>query len=298
MAVVLATVVVLAACGSTAPTTPPASPSSSASTGAAVLPQIISTELGVGHNRILFSFLDSTGTKPIAAPDRTARVSFQGPNGEKASAPDATFVWAIENVSGVYVTSADFPSAGAWTASFTTAAPGSPATTVDFAFDVQAKVAVVSPGDKAPSVATPTLKDVGGNLAAISTDDKPDKAFYESSVADALAAHEPFVLIFATPKFCASKTCGPTLDKIKTVAAAHPGLTFINVEPYRLTFANGSLQPVLDAGNNLQTVPASDAYHLRSEPYVFVVDKNGAVTASFELVFSTDEINAELKALG
>lgn len=293
-----AVIVLLAACGSTATSSPPTGTAASPLSRPAVLPTIVSSELGVGHNRIVFSFLDSTGTKPIAAPDRTAKVRFEGPKGEKVAAPDGTFVWAIENVSGVYVTSADFPTVGSWTAVFTTAAPGSPESTVGFAFDVAAKVDVVHPGDEAPSVATPTLKDVGGNIAAVSTDAKPDKAFYETSVADALAAHKPFVLIFATPKFCRTATCGPTLDKIKTVAAAHPGVTFINVEPYQLALSNGQLQPVFDANGGLQTVPASDAYRLRSEPYVFVVNKNGVVTASFELIFSPDEINAAVSALG
>ena len=69
---------------------------------------------------------------------------------------------------------------------------------------------------------------------SISTDAKPDPAFYQTSVADALAAHKPFLLVFATPKFCASAQCGPTLEQIKPIAAAHPEVTFINVEPYQL----------------------------------------------------------------
>ena len=31
------------------------------------------------------------------------------------------------------------------------------------------------------------------------------------------------MLVFATPKFCTSAQCGPTLDRIKPIAAAHPG---------------------------------------------------------------------------
>ena len=89
-------------------------------------------------------------------------------------------------------------------------------------------------------------------MTKISTDTNPDPAFYQTSVADALAAHKPFVLVFATPKFCQTKTCGPTLDKVKAVAAKHPDVTFINVEPYLLEDVDGQLQPVLDAKGNLQ----------------------------------------------
>ena len=60
---------------------------------------------------------------------------------------------------------------------------------------------------------------------------RPGPAFYETSVADALAAHSRSCS-FATPKFCTSEQCGPTLDSIKPIAEAHPDVTFINVEPY------------------------------------------------------------------
>jgi hypothetical protein len=200
-------------------------------------------------------------------------------------------------VSGVYVTHADFPVAGAWTAVFSTAAAGSPEESIPFSFDVLADTSVVRVGEKAPSVVTPTLGDVGGSANRISTDASPQPSFYETSVAEALAAHEPFVLVFATPKFCQTATCGPTLDKVKAVAAAHPGVTFINVEPYKLTVVDGQLQPDLSDTGQLQTVPATDAYGLLSEPYVFVVGGDGVVKASFELIFTPEEIDAALDGL-
>src|SRR4029078_11974507 len=101
-----------------------------------------------------------------------------------------------------------------------------------------------------------------GDVARSSTDATPVKRFYETSEADALAAHKPFVLIFATPKFCKTSTCGPTPKKLKPVAAAHPQLTFINVEPYELTYADGALQPKLDATNQLMPVAATNAFKL------------------------------------
>jgi hypothetical protein len=300
-AVITIVTLVVAACGpgtgaSPTPTSPPPSTGQSASPAGGVFPVPVSGELGVGPNRILFSFTDGAGT-PIGAPDRSAAVHFTGPGGESVDAPDGTFIWAIEDVAGVYVTQATFPVAGAWTAEYTTEAPGSPSQTIPFSFDVRADSSVVRPGEPAPSIDTPTLADVGGDAAKISTDAKPVDAFYETSVADALAAHEPFVLVFATPKFCQTATCGPTLEKVKTVAAAHPDVTFINVEPYQLELVDGQLQPVVSASNQLQTVPATDAYGLLTEPYVFVVGGDGAVKASFELIFTPAEIDAALAGL-
>ena len=295
----LAVLLVIVACSpSGGRPTPSPSPTGGASASAgSVLPTIISRELVSGPNRVIFSFLDASGTRPVAAPDRTARVQFRGPGGESVAAAAGEFVWAIEGVSGVYVTHADFPVAGAWTAVFATAAPGSPEESIPFSFDVKADASVVVPGETAPSVDTPTLADVGDDVTKISTDATPVPAFYETSVADALAAHDPFVLVFATPKFCQTAVCGPTLEKVKEVAAAHPDVTIINVEPYQLELVDGQLQPRLSAANQLQAVPAADAYGLLSEPFIFVVGGDGVVTASFELIFTTDEINEALAGL-
>jgi len=296
-ALVAALIVLLAACASNAGSTPVPNPSKApSSSAAAVLPVPVSSEFRVGDNRTVFSLADSTGQKPVAAPDRTLAIGYRGPQGETIPSAPQTFIWAVEGVSGVYAGHATFPSAGSWIADFTTEAPGSPTITLSFSFDVKQKAEVVSPGDPAPSVKTPTIADVGGDVARISSDSKPVSRFYQTSEADALAAKKPFVLIFATPKFCQTATCGPTLDRLKPVAAAHPELTFINVEPYQLQFADGSLQPVM-TGGNLTPVEATVAFKLSTEPYVFVVAADGKVSASFELVFSPAEIEAAIKAV-
>src|SRR5829696_5949000 len=264
LAMTAALLILVAACGST--TTPRPSGSGAAPSGSArptILPIPITQAFRVGDNRILFTLTDSSGQKQVAGPDRTLSIGYHGPGGEAIAAAPQTFVWAIEGVNGVYVGHATFPVAGAWTADFATAAPGSPAETTTFGFDVRERIDTISPGDDAPSVDTPTLADVGGDLARISSDPKPEKRFYETSVADALVAKKPFVLAFATPKFCVSTVCGPTLDKLKPVAGAHPDLTFINVEPYELEFSNGGLQPVM-TGSELTPADATLAFKLVS----------------------------------
>jgi hypothetical protein len=297
-AIVAALTILVAACGSNVSPTPvpntsfPAAPS--ASGRPAILPIPVTSFFHVGDNRVIFGLADSSGQKAVSAPDRTLSIGYSGPTGQTIAPAPQTFIWAVVNVNGVYVGHATFPTAGHWTADFTTVAPGSPSLTMTFAFDVLDRSPVVSAGDAAPSVKTPTLADVGGDVAKISSDATPVKRFYETSEADALAAKKPFVLIFATPKFCQSATCGPTLDRLKPVAAAHPELTFINVEPYQLQYADGALQPVL-TGADLTPVEATNAFKLTTEPYVFVVGGDGKVSATFELVFSPDEIEAAIQ---
>jgi len=296
VATIAALVLIVAACGASPNAAPTAGVSTIASGGTSVLPTIVSSELGVGPNRVLVSFLDATGTKPAGSPDRKVSVAFKGADGQAIPPQPATFIWAIQSVVGVYVVHATFPTAGAWTAEFTTSAPGSPEVTIPFGFDVKARTDVLAPGDPAPSVATPTIASAG-DVSKVSTDTNPVKRFYETSEADALAAKKPFVLIFATPKFCQTSTCGPTLEKLKPVAAAHPEMTFMNVEPYLLHDDQGQLQPTLDTGGNLQAVPATLAFKLSSEPFVFVVGADGKISSTFELVFAPDEIDAAIKAV-
>jgi hypothetical protein len=264
-----------------------------------LIPYLVSNYVACGKARILFLYLD--GSNNVAsAPDRSAKVSFfnLGRDPKTAVATvDGAFIWTIQDERGMYIADVDLPEAGTWGAEFTTEAAGSAAETVRLTFEVHDTSPTVAVGAKAPASDTPTLDDVGGDASKISTDAHPEAAFYQTSVADALTRHEPFVLVFATPKFCTSAQCGPTLDRLKPVAAAHPEITFINVEPYKLQDADGQLQPVLDAAGNLQATDVTNQWGLLTEPWIFAVDRDGVVQGSYELIVSDAELDAILPKL-
>lgn len=273
----------------------------SAAKAPTVFPVIVNSSgsLTCGQNRLLFTFLDAEN-RPVAKPDRTASITLfnLGRDGAKSTNQvDGTFVWGIENERGFYIANVTFPEAGRWGAEFATAAAGAALETIRMTFDVATSSPVVRLGDRAPASETPTAASVGGDLSRISTDPHPDPAFYATSVKAALAAHQPFVLIFATPKFCTSAQCGPTLDRVKPIAAQFPTVAFMHVEPYEMTFQNGALQAALDAQGQLQATKIVAEWGLLSEPWVFVVDRTGIVTASFEGVVSVDEVTAAANAV-
>ena len=299
LALLVLAALVAAACG-TPPVSTPASPSAAASAPADldVFPVVVSSELAVGDNRFLFSFLDLSN-RPIAAPDRPASVAFTPPGGsEPTGEVEGEFVWGIEGERGIYAAPARFPVAGSWTATFRTLDGSGRPVEIPFSFDVREDASAVRVGEPAPSVETPTAADVNGDLSRLSTDPDPDPRFYETSVADALAAGEPFVLAFATPAFCQTAQCGPTLDRVKAVAAAFPDMTFINVEPYVLAPTDeGRLQPVLSDAGQLQPVEAVTAYGILTEPWIYVVDADGTVRASFEAIVADDELAAAIQAV-
>lgn len=179
---------------------------------------------------------------------------------------------------------------------FTATLPDGSSKAVRADYDVVEAGATVAIGAKAPSVATPTIASAGGDVRAVSSDKQPIERFYTTSVAAALVAGEPFVPAFATPAFCQTQICGPTLETVKTVSKGYPNLTFINVEPYQMRFESGSLQPTLDASGQLQSAAWTNAFGLQTEPWIFVVGADGTVRAKFEAVIGADELRAAIDA--
>ena len=299
-------VMAVAACTSGASTGSPAAspsggapgPSGSSASSPTRIPILIDQEVPVGAARFLFGMTDNS-TNSIGSPSMTVKVAFYDvatSTTQPAGTYDATFIWAIQDVKGVYVVKPTFADAGNWIAEFTSTAAGLTERT-RVQFEVSATSSTPAIGKPAPDTVTPTLADVGGDVKKLSTDTTPNPDFYRVSVHDALAQHKPFVLVFATPAFCQTRQCGPTLDSIKAVAAAEPDMTFINVEPYKMQFANGSLQPVLDTTGYLQPTDVTNAWGLLTEPWIFVVDKTGVVRGSYSLIVSSDELKAAIASV-
>ena len=135
----------------------------------------------------------------------------------------------------------DLPDAGNWGAEFTTAGAGRPAETVRRPRSRSARRCRPSAvGEPAPASKTPTAADVGGDLTKISTDAKPDPAFYQTSVADALAAPQAVHPRVRHAEVLRERAVRPDARSASSpIAAAHPEVTFINVEPYQLKDVDG-----------------------------------------------------------
>ena len=266
-----------------------------------VVPVLASSQRIVGASRMVWTLVDSQNT-PIAAPDTTFQVGFFDVCANAATPTQvitAEFAWGITGSRGFYITTPTFSRAGTWGAAVLSTDKAGTKSTAKIMFDVLDKGTTPAIGDGAPSVKTPTLADVGGDVSQISSDTNPNPDFYKVSVDQALASRTPFVLAMATPAFCQSAECGPTLDHLKAFVQAHP-ITAINVEPYELQYdaSKHRLQPVLANGNFIP-VDAVTLYGVPTEPWIFVVDGNGKVVGSFEAVFADDEMAAAIaKALG
>ncbi len=152
---------------------------------------------------------------------------------------------------------------------------------------VRKKSFAPSVGDRAIPSKTPTLASTGGDLSALTTSRHPDRALYEVSVAQALAAHEPFVLAFATPQYCQSRTCGPVVDVVSAVRKlpSSKGVRFIHVEIY------ADNDPAKGVNRWVSQ------WRLPTEPFTFVVDRKGVIRTKLEGAFSTDELERAVAAV-
>jgi hypothetical protein len=150
---------------------------------------------------------------------------------------------------------------------------------------------VVSPRTKSPPVGaraprsrTPTLA-TQSDVTKLTTSDPPDTELLRYSVADSLAARAPFVVAFATPQFCTSRTCGPVVDVVDRVRreSQGTGIRFIHVEVYR------DNDPAKGINRWMRE------WDLPSEPWVFLVGRDGRIKAKYEGSVSVRELRAAVR---
>ncbi len=271
-----------------------------ASSDGQLIPLVVSSQVVAGPpTRFLYSIADPANPYvPTASADIPTEVSFYAlarDPGTAASTVPGTFLDSGGGL-GLYHLTTTFDCTGAWGLALTATLPTGPVTTRAI-FDVLPYGSVPAIGAAAPRSETPTAT-TPEEIAAISTDTSPDPDLYRLSIAQAVGSGRPTYIVFATPAFCQTATCGPTLDIVKTVIPDYKDrVDFIHVEPYVLHKTDGGLQPLLDADGHLQIVQAVTDYGLPTEPYQFLVDGAGMVRASFQGIASADEIRAALDAV-
>lgn len=132
-------------------------------------------------------------------------------------------------------------------------------------------------GDRAPKVHTPTAADVGGDLTKIDTRQPPD-SMHDIDFADVVGT-KPTVLLFSTPALCMSRVCGPMVDIEEQVKSETDGdVAFIHQEVYNDNDPNKGIRPQLAA------------YGLQTEPWLFVIDREGRISTRIEGAFSVADL--------
>jgi hypothetical protein len=139
------------------------------------------------------------------------------------------------------------------------------------------------PGQKPPAITTDTVQSASGNIASIDTR-VPPSDMHDADFADVIGK-KPVALLFATPALCASRVCGPVVDIALQLKASYGDrVQFIHQEVYVGNDPNKGLREPLRR------------FNLKTEPWLFVFDRSGRVTARLEGSFGFDAFERALKS--
>jgi hypothetical protein len=137
-------------------------------------------------------------------------------------------------------------------------------------------------GEPAPKVETDTLASVQGDEELLDTRVPPSDMHRESF--DKVVGKKPVALLFATPQLCQSRVCGPVTDVALQLKAEYGDrVEFIHQEVYDGNDPQKGLREPLNR------------FRLRTEPWLFVVDANGRITARLEGSFGVNAFEDALK---
>ena len=149
--------------------------------------------------------------------------------------------------------------------------------------------AMIGPGDQMPPLLTPTVEDPRG-VTPICTRE-PNCDLHTRTVADVLAAGEPFAFLVATPAFCQTVICGPVLDVLLGVLPDVSGVGAVHAEVY----ADPEAMPTPPSEEDF--APVIGELALAFEPVLYTVGADGVVRERLDYIFGEAEIRRALEDL-
>ena len=247
---------------------------------------LVSADFAVGEPRISFAVFDGNSAATDIAGVRVSALELGEDLSATAPAPawsgDATGYTDYEVPYWVIAPRLEKP--GYWGMIAEITRDDGTTTRADFVVEVKADSSAPAVGEAAPLSENRTLADEP-DITLLSSANNPDPAFYQLTVAEAVAAGRPTVVGFLTPAFCQTKWCAPVLDSLEAVRdQTGDQVQFIHIEVY-------------DDFQKLTPVKEMAEWGLESEPWVFVLNGDGQVVARFSGPLSPTELLDALQPL-
>jgi hypothetical protein len=183
------------------------------------------------------------------------------------------------DVRGIYVAQVAFGRPGAWGVEVLARRDDGSAEATRFSVDVLAVPRTPALGAAAPRSRNLVAGDVS-DLRQIDSSEPPDPRLHQVRIADAIAQGKPQVIVFASPRLCTSRVCGPVVDVVRTLIPGYGD---------RVVFVH---QEVWPRDSYQQFTPTVKEWNLRSEPWIFLVDGTGIIQAKFEGLTTRRELEA------
>jgi hypothetical protein len=275
----MALLLLLAACAADATGTapPPASP---------LQIILVSTDFASGQPRVSFALFDG----PEAASDVTAVNLRALPLSDDQTAAAGDPVWSAPAVAysdyelPFWVFDPEIDQPGFWGIVADITQDDGSTSQANFVIEIKPESQSPAIGETAPPSENRTLA-TEPDLTRLSSGNDPDPALYQMTVAEAVTSGKPTVVGFLTPGFCQTKWCAPVLESVDAVRTqTGDAANFIHIEVY-------------DDFQTLTLVPEMAEWGLETEPWVFVLDASGSVTAKFSGPLSSRELQEALAPL-
>ena len=207
------------------PTPTPASPGPAADTGDSAASDLevevilATTVLRQGEQRV--AFLLATSENLIKAPEATVTSVFLGDGEAAGETRNAGFHLWPYGVRGSYSTQMTFDRPGPWRLDISVEDEGI-LRDAQLALEVAEEASIPEIGAVPPLARNKTLHNVAG-IEELTSDATPDPDLYQLTVGEAIITGRPTVIVFATPAFCTSPTCGPQVDTVSEMKELHKG---------------------------------------------------------------------------
>ena len=251
---------------------------------------LASSDLAVGSNRVVFGVLDDD-TGPVRDADVQVSTFYLPATGGQegpVGTVDAVFhAWPV-TPRGVFTAELSFDRPGEWGIGAVVTDAGGTERKASARVRVKEASATPALGTAAPRSVSKTLADVGG-FEQLTTDFEPDADLYGMTIAEALDTGKPLLVVFSTPAYCQTATCGPQLGVIKELKAEYADrMNFIHIEVYDNPHEiEGDLSKAVIS-------PTAEEWGLPSEPWTFIVDGGGVIRAKFEAFTTREELETAL----
>jgi hypothetical protein len=252
---------------------------------------LVATELVVGPNRFALGLHDATGRHVQDVAVHLRYFDLRDPTAPVVeSEADATSLSTPDGFTTIFAHERAFDWAGPWGVEIQVLFQDGRLALKRIAFDVSPVGQALAPGQPVPHLHTRTIGDVGGDLTLLSSALAPNPLLYATSLADAVRSGRPTVVLFATPGFCRTRFCGPSYATTTALQErfGHE-VDFVHVEIFA-----GMPDPAADGW---QLAPAVQAFGLRTEPWLYLVDPRGTVAYRVEGMFTETEVERHLLSL-
>ena len=275
--------------GESLPTAPP----EQATTQAQELNVILATTvLEVGEQRV--AFLLATPTGLVKGDTDVSITPVYLPNDTVGESVTTRFHQWPYGVRGAFAAEVDFNRPGMWRLDITAEGADGGAGTVEIEVLEDSSVPFI--GSVGPLSENKTLSSAGA-IELITTDYTPDLSLYEVTIREAVESPLPAVVVFASPSFCTTATCGPQVDAVSELRESYAGQAhFIHVEIYDNP---DEIQGDLDRARIAPTVDEwglTSIPHWFNESWTFILNADGRIQDRFEGFATVAELEESLQA--